>query len=79
MHDPANDELQEQFEPAGDWSVAVAIVATIVICIVAFIWIFIRLDPFLDDFVSSTDLTSPTVIDSASPVIANPTSPEREP
>jgi hypothetical protein len=43
-----------------DWTTPLAIALAIVICIVAFIWFFLRLDPYLDDFISDDAPQTPT-------------------
>lgn len=51
----------------SDWTTALAIAVAIAICLTAFVWIFLRLDPYLSDFVSDDPATpaseaSPTAI-----------------
>jgi hypothetical protein len=49
------------YEERSYWGLTVAIGITIVICLIAFIWIFLRLNPFLSDFTGSDVLLTPTV------------------
>jgi hypothetical protein len=51
-----------------DWGVAAAIAISIVICLAAFVWIFVELDPFMDDFTGSN--ATVTSDPSASPIEA---------
>jgi hypothetical protein len=62
MRDPVEEHRPEFDTPRSDWGIAAAIAFTIVICIAAFIWIFIQLEPLLSDFVSEADLVTPTTI-----------------
>jgi hypothetical protein len=55
-------QYEEESPPddaSKDWGVAIAIALTIVICLVAFVWIFIELDPYLDDFTGSDVTVTP--------------------
>ena len=52
--------------PSREWTVALTFGLAILICLAAFVWLFIRLDPFMSDFISGTDPVTPTV-DLASP------------
>jgi hypothetical protein len=45
--------------PSGDWGATIAIVLSIVICLVVFIWIFIELNPYMSDFISGDQ--TPTI------------------
>lgn len=68
MRRPNDDGSPPDNEASKDWGVAIAIAITIVICLSAFVWIFVELDPFLDDFTGSdATVTSDPV---ASPVEA---------
>jgi len=66
MRRPDDDEPPPADQPSKDWGVAVAIALSIVICLAAFVWIYVELDPFLDDFTGS-DATM-TADPAASPV-----------
>ena len=55
--------------PSREWTVALALALAILICLGAFVWLFIQLDPFMSDFISGTDLVTPTV-ELASPTAA---------
>ena len=61
-----DDDPPHAGQPTKDWNVAVAIALSIVICLAAFVWIFVELDPFLDDFTGSN--VTVTADPSASPV-----------
>jgi hypothetical protein len=67
MRDPVDEHRTDFTEPRSDWSVAVAIALSIIICLAAFIWIFVQLEPFLSDFVSQAELATPAVETQASP------------
>ena len=56
----------------SSWFAAIAIVVTIAICLVAFVWIFMRLNPYLSDFVT---VDAPTVVPAASPSASPPAQP----
>ena len=53
MRRPHDDGSPPNDEASKDWGVAVTIAITIVICLAAFVWIFVELDPFMDDFTGS--------------------------
>lgn len=61
MRDPVEEHRPGLTGTRGDWGIAIAIALTILICIVAFIWIFVQLEPFLSDFISEADLGTPTI------------------
>jgi hypothetical protein len=63
LHD---DEMPPPDDTSRDRGVAITIALSIIICLTAFVWIFIQLDPFLDDF-TGTDVTV-TADPAASPV-----------
>lgn len=65
MRDPVEEHRPELNQARNDWGIAIAIGITIVICIAAFIWIFLQLEPLLSDFVSEADLATPTVVTDA--------------
>ena len=47
----------------GGWTTALALAIAIAICLAAFVWIFLRLDPYLSDFISddsSTPISDPS-------------------
>ena len=44
------------------WFQAVSIAVAIVICLIAFTWLFLRLDPYMTDFVSSDAESSVPVV-----------------
>lgn len=67
MRDPVDEHRPGFRRSRGDWGVAASIVLTIVICITAFIWIFLQLDPLLSDFISEADLATPTAVSEPSP------------
>lgn len=52
----------ENWQPdrRADWFVAASIGVAIVICLVAFVWVFVQLDPFLDDFIPGNAAPTPT-------------------
>lgn len=52
-----NRHSNAQAPDRSDWTTAVAIAVAIAICLIAFIWIFLRLDPYLSDFVSDDPAT----------------------
>jgi len=56
MRDPVSDDPSPSANRSSDRGVAVAIALSIVICLAAFVWIFVALDPILSDF-SGTDVT----------------------
>lgn len=56
MRHPTDDGPPTYDGRRSDWSVAAAMALSIVICLAAFVWIFVELDPFLDDFTGS-DMT----------------------
>jgi|GEM_PF-7065962 len=59
MREPSDDRLPPSASRTTDKGVAIAIAITILICIVAFVWIFVELDPFLDDFTGSDVILTP--------------------
>ncbi len=66
VRQPDDDSPRRVDQRGTDWGIAIAIALSIVICLAAFVWIFVELDPFLDDF-TGTDATV-TAGPSASPV-----------
>ena len=60
MRDPTYDDPQPDERRTHDWSVAVTIALAILICLIAFIWIFVQLEPFMTDFIGSEAAASPT-------------------
>ncbi|MDQ3548533.1 MAG: hypothetical protein M3439_06895 [Chloroflexota bacterium] len=67
LREPVNDgpSPAATSRRASDWGVAVAIAFSIVICLVAFVWIFIALDPILSDFTGSDMIVTPELADPA--------------
>jgi hypothetical protein len=63
-----NDGSPPKEAASKDWNVAAAIAISIVICLAAFVWIFVELDPFMDDFTGSN--ATVTADPAASPVEA---------
>jgi hypothetical protein len=61
MRDPVEEYRTDYPRPRGDWGVAIAIALSIVICVAAFIWLFVELEPFLSDFVSEATVSTPTL------------------
>jgi hypothetical protein len=53
MRRPHDDDSPPDDAASTDWGVAAAIAISIVICLAAFVWIFVELDPFMDDFTGS--------------------------
>jgi hypothetical protein len=75
MRDPADDESSPMRARHNDWAVAGAIALSIFICIAAFIWIFVELEPFMSDFTGSDVIVTPDSNGpSASPVDGTVTS-----
>lgn len=62
----------DPFNPFNDgpksreWTIALTLGLAILICLGAFVWLFIQLDPFMADFISGADPVTPAV-DAASP------------
>jgi hypothetical protein len=67
MHHRTEDEVAPTFTEPPSWGVAAAIAVTIVICIAAFVWIFVRLEPFMNDFISEEAIATPTVVATSTP------------
>jgi hypothetical protein len=67
MQRPTDNDAAPTFNEPPSWSVAAAIAVTIVICIAAFVWIFVRLEPLMSDFVSDDALATPTVTATSTP------------
>ena len=65
MRDPVEEQRPEFDRSRNDWGIAAAIAIAIVICIATFIWIFIELEPLLSDFVSESDMATPTFVTDA--------------
>jgi hypothetical protein len=59
MRHLAGQQPDNQPQDRSDWTTAIAIALAILICLAAFIWIFLRLDPYLSDFVSDDDPATP--------------------
>lgn len=60
MRDPVEEHRPEFDRSQNEWGIALAIGFTIIICIVAFILIFIQLEPLLSDFISESDISTPS-------------------
>lgn len=81
MREPFDNGTGRPHRSRSDWGIALAIALAIVICLVAFVWIYIGLEPFMGDFIGSeitetpepdiltdpTDPTDPTVVPTANP------------
>jgi hypothetical protein len=65
MNDPQDRHASDTSFRQRDWPVALTLALAILIVVVAFVWLFLQIDPFLSDFVSVRN-DSPTVV--ASPV-----------
>ena len=57
---PSKDRATPAFREPSSWGVAMAIAITIVICLAAFIWIFVSLEPAMSDFIAEDALATPT-------------------
>lgn len=69
MRQPPDDDLPPLAKRSSDWGVAVAIALSILICLAAFVWIFVELEPFMSDFTGTDAIVTPETIDpAASPV-----------
>ncbi len=65
MRQSPDGELPPLAKRSSDWGVAVAIALSIVICLAAFIWIFVELDPLLSDFTGTDTIVTPEPVDPA--------------
>lgn len=54
--DPSDDIAQPR-----EWTIALTLGLAILLCLGAFVWLFIQLDPFMSDFISGTDSVTPSV------------------
>ena len=69
-----NEETPPDSDSRSDRGVAIAIALSILICLVAFVWIFVELEPFMSDFTGTDAVVSPEADDPfATPVDASPT------
>lgn len=55
----ADREDNWESERRADWIVAGSIAVAILICLVAFVWVFVELEPLMDDFIPGS--AAPTV------------------
>jgi hypothetical protein len=62
MHHRTEDEIAPAYTEPPSWGVAAAVAVTIVICIATFVWIYVRLEPFMNDFISAEAIATPTVV-----------------
>ncbi|MEX1157665.1 MAG: hypothetical protein WEC79_01900 [Thermomicrobiales bacterium] len=73
MRRPTDDDPLPSVDLSSDWGVAVAIGLTILICLAAFVWIFVGLDPFISDFTGTDAVVTPAPTDPATtPVDSTP-------
>ncbi len=49
--------------PNSDRAIAIAIAFSILICLAAFAWIFVQLEPLMDDFTGTDVVVTPEVVD----------------
>lgn len=56
---PNDDNLAPRASQRTDWGVAIAIALSIFICLAAFIWIFVEIEPFMSDFTGSDAIITP--------------------
>lgn len=59
MREPFGDEAPPTADRGNDWGVAVVIALSIFICLATFIWIFVALEPFMNDFTGTDVIVTP--------------------
>jgi hypothetical protein len=67
MREPYEDRLPPLDDQRGDWGVAAAIAVAIAISLVAFVWIFVELEPFMGDFTGRDVIVTPEATELANP------------
>jgi hypothetical protein len=65
MFEPGQDPPFSRAPEHSGWLTGITMAVAIVICIAAFIWLFLRIDPYLSDFISGDDPT-PTSVETPS-------------
>jgi hypothetical protein len=59
MRETVNDESSSHGFLRSDLGIALAIAVSIVICLAAFIWIFVEIEPYMRDFTGSNVVITP--------------------
>lgn len=59
MREPVDDDPSSHRFLRSDLGIAVALAISIVICLAAFIWIFVEIEPYMRDFTGSDVVVTP--------------------
>jgi hypothetical protein len=62
MFEPGQDPSYSRAPEHSGWLTGISMLVAIVICVAAFIWLFLQIDPYLSDFISGDEPT-PTMIE----------------
>jgi len=73
MYEPGQGPSHERAPEHSGWFTGISMLVAFVICVIAFVWLFVRIDPYLSDFISGDPATvtvTETVVPEGSPVSA---------